>query len=96
MTDIHRKRVIDLDPFEVRDETLAALKEEIHAQTDDPVHDIQTVDTFVLDINHDGGLDSHATLLETVDAKSSADADDGFADSRCESDEGSHSENRGD
>lgn len=76
MTDIHRKRVIDLNPYEVRDETLAALTEEIHAQADDDIHDIQTVQTLVLDINHDGGLDSHATLLETVGVQSDEGGED--------------------
>lgn len=67
MTDIHRKRVIDLDPYEVRDETLAALKEEIHAQANVRIDDIDIVDTLVLDSKRDGGLDSHATIF-TVDS----------------------------
>jgi hypothetical protein len=66
MVNNFRKRVIDLDPFEVEDETLAALEAEIRKQHDDELDSIENVSVFVLDTNADGGLDSHATVFEQI------------------------------
>jgi hypothetical protein len=65
MTDIFRKRVIDLNPAQVRDETLAALEDEIRRQAEDIEDDTNmvTIDTLVIDTRTDGGLDSHATVF---------------------------------
>lgn len=62
-----KKRVIDINPFEVSDETLAALKDEVHAQADDDLGDIDIIDVVVLDANDDGGLDSHASVFTVGD-----------------------------
>lgn len=61
------KRVIDLDPYEIQDETLAQLKAEVQQQADADfsVEDIEIIATLVLDTTEDGGLDSHATTFTT-------------------------------
>lgn len=68
MTNNYRKRVIDLDPHDVREETLAELKEEVHAQSDDDLDDIEFIDTIVFDTTEDGGLNSHAAVFMGVNA----------------------------
>lgn len=57
------KRVIDLDPHAVDDETLAAIETEIRRQSDDDLNEIEIFDVLVLDGRPDGGLDSHATIF---------------------------------
>lgn len=66
------KRVIDLDPFEVRDETLDAIETEIRKQTDNDLDHIERFDVLVLDGRPNGGLDSHATIF--IDQSSSDDS----------------------
>lgn len=63
MTEILNKRVISLDPFEVQDETLAALESEIKSQANDDCPDIEQISSIVIDSKQDGGLDSHATIF---------------------------------
>lgn len=61
-----RKRVISLDPFDIRTETLAELKAEVQAQAPDDkptnAEDIEILSTLVIDTNDVGGLDSHAVV----------------------------------
>ena len=63
MTEILTKRVISLDPFKVKDETLAALESEIKSQANDDLPDIDQISSIVIDAKQDGGLDSHATIF---------------------------------
>jgi hypothetical protein len=67
MTEILTKRVISLDPFEVQDETLAALESEIKSQANDDLPDIEQISSIVIDAKQDGGLDSHATIFLSLD-----------------------------
>ena len=58
-----QKRVVSLDPYEVQDETLAALKREICEQSDYELDDIDLLDTLVLDSKGEDGLESHAVFF---------------------------------
>jgi len=59
-----QRRVIDLDPHVIDDETLDALERELTDQSDiTPDMNIELVNSFVLDARPDGGLDSHATVF---------------------------------
>jgi hypothetical protein len=59
-----QRRVIEVDPYEVSDETLDALEHELIDQSDiTPDMNIELVNSFVLDARPDGGLDSHATVF---------------------------------
>lgn len=55
-----QKRVINLDPDEVRDDTLATLKDEVRHQTDDDIQ-LDVLGTIVLDAQSD--LNSHAVYF---------------------------------
>lgn len=59
-----QRRVIDLDPVAVQDDTLAALDAEIRNQSTADVTDVDitAIATLVLDSDSDG-LDSHAVIF---------------------------------
>lgn len=59
------KRVIDLNPHEIGDETLAALKAEVQQQADTELDTIEMLPTFVL--SGDDGLNSHAVAFTLPD-----------------------------
>jgi hypothetical protein len=68
VTEILNSQVIDLNPHEVTDETLAALTEEAQTQADGDLNDIKSISKVVIDTNEDGGLDSHMTVITEADA----------------------------
>ena len=73
----HEKRVIDLDPYAVTDETLDALESEIRRQTDHDLDTIELFHVFVLDARPDDGLDSHATVFTDASSTTADDTEGG-------------------